>query len=56
MRQEFLQSFCPISGVADLSISLQIKDNTDNISQMIRKIEEMEGVRRIRIMGREKMQ
>ena len=46
----------PISGVADLSISLQIKDNTDNISQMIRKIEEMEGVRRIRIMGREKMQ
>ena len=44
----------PISGVADLSISLQIKDNTDSISQMIRKIEEMEGVRRIRIMGREK--
>ena len=46
----------PISGVAALSISLQIKDNTDNISQMIRMIEEMEGVRRIRIMGREKMQ
>ena len=46
----------PISGVADLSISLQIKDNTESISQMIRKIEEMEGVRRIRIMGREKMQ
>ena len=46
----------PISGVADLSISLQTRDNTEDISQMIRKIEALNGVRKIRIMGREKMQ
>ncbi len=46
----------PINGVADLSISLQIRDNTEDISQMIRKLEALDGVRRIRIMGREKMQ
>ena len=46
----------PISGVADLSISLQIRDNTDDISQMIGKIETLSGVRRGRIMGRDKNQ
>lgn len=46
----------PISGVADLSISLQIRDNTDDISQMIGKIETLSGVRRVRIMGRDKSQ
>ena len=46
----------PISGVADLSISLQIRDNTDDISQMIGKIETLSGVRRVRIMGRDKNQ
>lgn len=46
----------PISGVADLSISLQMRDNTEDISRMIRKIETLQGVRRIRIMGRDKMQ
>ncbi len=44
----------PINGVADLSISLQIRDNTEDISQMIRKIEALSGVRKIRIMGRDK--
>jgi chorismate mutase len=44
----------PINGVADLSISLQIRDNTEDISQMIRKIEALGGVRKIRIMGRDK--
>ena len=46
----------PISGVADLSISLQIRDNTDDSSQMIGKIETLSGVRRVRIMGRDKNQ
>ena len=46
----------PISGVADLSISLQIRDNTEDISLMIRKLETLDGVRRIRIMGRDKIQ
>lgn len=46
----------PISGVADLSISLQIRDNTRDISDMIREIGEFKGVRRVRIMGREKAQ
>ena len=44
----------PINGVADLSISLQIRDNTEDISLMIRKIEALSGVRKIRIMGRDK--
>ena len=44
----------PINGVADLSISLQIRDNTEDISEMIRKIEALGGVRKIRIMGRDK--
>lgn len=44
----------PINGVADLSISLQIRDNTEDISRMVRKIEALGGVRKIRIMGRDK--
>ena len=44
----------PINGVADLSISLQIRDNTEDVSQMVRKIEALGGVRKIRIMGRDK--
>ena len=44
----------PINGVADLSISLQIRDNTKDVSQMVRKIEALGGVRKIRIMGRDK--
>ena len=51
-----IQQSIPISGVADLSISLQIRDNTDDISQMIGKIETLSGVRRVRIMGRDKNQ
>ena len=43
----------PINGVADLSISLQIRDNTEDIGGMIRKIETQRGVRRVRIMGRD---
>ena len=43
----------PISGVADLSISLQIRENTEDIGVMIRKIEALGGVRKIRIMGRD---
>ena len=43
----------PINGVADLSISLQIRDNTEDIGGMIRKIETQKGVRRVRIMGRD---
>ena len=37
----------PISGVADLSISLQIRENTEDIGVMIRKIEALGGVRKI---------
>ena len=44
----------PISGVADLSISLQIRDNTGDIGTMIREIGEFKGVRKVRIMGRDK--
>ncbi len=46
----------PISGVADLSISLQIRDNTEDVSLMIRKLENLNGIRKVRIMGRDKAQ
>ncbi len=46
----------PISGVADLSISLQIRDNTEDVSLMIRKLESLSGIRKVRIMGRDRTQ
>lgn len=44
----------PISGVADLSISLQIRDNTGDISTIVKEIGDSGGVRKVRIMGRDK--
>ncbi|MCI2049247.1 MAG: ACT domain-containing protein [Lachnospiraceae bacterium] len=43
----------PLNGVASLSISIQILENTGNINNMISSLEQMEGVSKARIAGRE---
>ncbi len=43
----------PADGVAVLSISLQIREDTGSAGEMIRQLEELEGVRRVRVTGRE---
>lgn len=43
----------PINGVASLSISIQILEDTDNINSMIERLENLGGVRKVRITGRE---
>jgi chorismate mutase len=43
----------PLNGVASLSISIQILENTDNVSTMVGRLESLDGVRKVRITGRE---
>lgn len=43
----------PLNGVASLSISIQILENTDNVSTMVSRLESLDGVRKVRITGRE---
>ncbi len=43
----------PLNGVASLSVSFQILEDTDNINNMLEKIEGLDGVRRLRVTGRE---
>lgn len=43
----------PTGGVAMLSISLQIKEETHSLGDMIRRLEDLPGVRRVRVTGRE---
>jgi len=43
----------PINGVASLSISIQILQNTGDVSKMIETMENQKGVHRIKIMAKE---
>ena len=43
----------PTGGVAMLSISLQIREETHSLGDMIRRLEDLPGVRRVRVTGRE---
>ena len=43
----------PISGVASLTLSVQILENTGDISEMIDAMNTRKGVRDVRILGRE---
>ena len=43
----------PTGGVAMLSISLQIREETHSVGDMIRRLEDLPGVRRVRVTGRE---
>ena len=43
----------PINGVASLSLSIQILQNTGNISDMLDAMEQQKGVHGVKILGRE---
>ncbi|HJA92285.1 MAG TPA: ACT domain-containing protein [Candidatus Eisenbergiella merdipullorum] len=43
----------PINGVASLSVSVQVLDNTLDVSRMLDTMEEKKGVRNVKILARE---
>ena len=43
----------PISGIASLSISVQVLKNTGDISHMIEKMENQKGVHHVKILAKE---
>lgn len=43
----------PISGVASLTLSIEVLPTTGDVSSMIQKIEEQKGVHYLKILGRE---
>ena len=43
----------PISGIASMSLSIQVLQNTGDISGMLQQMEQMQGVHHVKILGRE---
>lgn len=43
----------PISGVATLTLSVEVRDNTGNISRMVEEMEEKDGIHYVKILARE---
>ena len=43
----------PLNGVATLTLSVEVLSTTGNLSEMVAKIEEKEGVHYLKIVGRE---
>lgn len=43
----------PINGIASLSLSIQILDNTGDVSQMILEMEKRDGVHNVKVLARE---
>lgn len=43
----------PISGIASLSLSVQVLQNTGDISQMIEQMEMQKGVHRVKVLAKE---
>ena len=43
----------PLHGVATLTLSVEVKDNTGNISKMVEEIEEQDGIHYVKIVSRE---
>ncbi len=43
----------PVSGVASLSISIQIREDTEDLNAMIADLRGLEGVRKVSVRGRE---
>ena len=46
------QSF-PVNGVATLTLSVEVKSNTGNVSRMVEEIEEHQGIHYVKILARE---
>ena len=43
----------PVNGVATLTLSVEVRDNTVNISKMVEEIEEQNGIHYVKIVSRE---
>lgn len=43
----------PVNGVATLTLSVEVKQNTANISQMVEEMEEKDGIHYVKILARE---
>ena len=43
----------PVNGVATLTLSVEVQDNTGNISSMVEEIEDMRGIHYVKILARE---
>jgi chorismate mutase len=43
----------PINGIAALSLSIQILDNTGDVSEMVSEIEKRNGVHNVKVLGRD---
>ena len=43
----------PVNGVATLTLSVEVKSNTGNISKMVEDVEELSGIHYVKILSRE---
>jgi chorismate mutase len=43
----------PINGIATLSLSIQILDNTGDVSEMVSEMEKKNGVHNVKVLGRD---
>ena len=43
----------PVNGVATLTLSVEVKANTGNVSRMVEEIEEHQGIHYVKILARE---
>ncbi len=43
----------PVNGVATLTLSVEVKPNTGNVSRMVEEIEEQSGIHYVKILARE---
>ena len=43
----------PVNGVATLTLSVEVKDNTGNVSKMVEEFEDQDGIHYVKILARE---
>ena len=43
----------PVNGVATLSLSVEVRSNTGNVSEMVENMEDMDGIHYVKILARE---
>ena len=43
----------PVNGVATLTVSVEVRPNTGNVSEMVGDMEEMDGIHSVKILARE---
>jgi len=43
----------PVNGVATITLSVEVKDNTGNVMGMMEEIEELEGIHYLKVLARE---